>query len=262
MRLVFGVARAGRTPYCRAMLPILWLACASPEGPAPLVGLAASSLSDVLPAVADDWKRAGGADITFSFDASSRLARQVEAGAPADLVVFADGPTLDDLDRAGLVQGRRDLLGNSLVVVVPAAAAWTPTAPTDLAAPALVHLALAAEAVPAGRYGRAALQAANVWTDVEPRVVSGDNVRTTLAWVSRNEAEAGVVYATDATADPAVRVAFTFPATSHPPIVYPGAVVASSTHAADAAAFLDYCSSPAARARFVAAGFTIPPGPR
>ncbi|MEQ1508740.1 MAG: molybdate ABC transporter substrate-binding protein, partial [Myxococcota bacterium] len=116
-------------------------------------------------------------------------------------------------------------------------------------------LALAGENVPAGTYARAAL-AGDGWAALAPKVVTGDNVRTTLAWVSRGEAEAGVVYATDARAEPRVKQAFAFPADRHPPIVYPGAVVAASTHPAEAAAFLAYCASPDAMARFVAAGFT------
>lgn len=247
------------------LIALLALACgpaATPEAPpAPvtLTGLAASSLTDVLPKVADAWKAEGGAAVTFSFDASSRLAKQVEAGAPADLVVFADTDTLDALAAKALVNGRRDLLGNTLVAVVPATGAWTPAAAADLASPSLTHLALAGEAVPAGKYARAALGAAGVWDAVSPRVVTGDNVRTTLAWVSRGEAEAGVVYATDARADAAVKVAFTFPADSHPPIVYPGAVVAASSHPTEAAAFLAFCQGDAARRIFEGAGFEVRP---
>jgi molybdate transport system substrate-binding protein len=201
--------------------------------------------------------------VAFSFDSSSKLAKQVEASAPADLVFFADADTMDTLDGEGLLAPgtRRVLVGNSLVVVVPASASWAPASAADLAAPAVVHLALAGENVPAGRYGRAALNAAGVWAQVEPRIVTGDNVRTTLAWVTRGEAEAGVVYATDARVESGVRTAFAFPADSHPPIVYPAAVVAASDYVPDATAFLAFCASPAGLALFTEAGFLPPPSP-
>jgi molybdate transport system substrate-binding protein len=236
---------------------------APPEAPVELVALAAASLTDVLPAVANAWKsHPGSAAVTFSFDSSSKLVRQVEAGVPADLLVTADAETLAAVEEQGLLVpgSRRELLGNTLVVVVPAAAEWVPASAADLPSTALHHLALAGENVPAGRYGRASLSAAGVMPAVEARVVTGDNVRTTLAWVSRGEAEAGVVYATDARGNPAVKVAFAFPDASHPPIVYPGAVIAGSGHADLAAAFLAFCSSPEGTAIFRDAGFTAPPG--
>jgi molybdate transport system substrate-binding protein len=243
------------------------LACGQPAPtppvPAPvgLTGLAASSLTDVLPAVVASWKEHGGTDVTFSFDSSSRLARQVEAGAPVDVVFFADEDTMNGLDAGGLLATgtRRDLVGNTLVVVVSAAATWIPAAAADLESPSLTHLALAGENVPAGRYGRAALAAAGVWTAVEPKVVTGDNVRTALAWVTRGEAEAGVVYATDAKAEAKVKLAFAFPGDSHPPIVYPAAAIATSTDPQEAAAFVAYCATPEAQALFAEAGFTPPP---
>jgi molybdate transport system substrate-binding protein len=244
----------------------LILACGEPERPpavpVELTVLAASSLTDALPDVADAWKAHGGVPVTFSFDSSSKLAKQVEAGAPADALFTADEETLDGLDANGLLAAgtRRDLLGNQLVVVVPATATWIPASAEDLGGEELTHLALAGENVPAGRYARASLQAAGAWTAVEPRVVTGDNVRTTLAWVSRGEAEAGVVYATDARAEPAVKVAFAFPDGSHPAIVYPAAVVAASAHPSEATAFLDFCASPDGLAVFEAAGFLPPPG--
>ena len=247
------------------MVVALLLACATPSpAPAePLVGLAASSLAEVLPTLSAAWADRGGVPLTFGFDASSKLARQVEAGAPADVVFFADAESMDSLDGRGLLAPgtRRDIAGNTLVLVTPTAAAWTPGTPLDLADPALGHLAVAGENVPAGRYAREALQAAGVWSAVEGRVVAGDNVRTTLAWVTRGEAEAGVVYATDARVEPGVRVAFVFPPGSHRPIVYPAAVVAGGTRVREAAGFLDFCSSPAGRAILAEAGFAPPPAP-
>jgi molybdate transport system substrate-binding protein len=240
-------------------------ACSSAPSNAPeaveLTVLAAASLTDVLPGVAELWGSNGGSEVSFGFDSSSRLGKQVEAGAPADVLFTADADSMDRVDGEGLLLPgtRRDVLGNTLVLVVPATSTWTPKDASELAAPGLTHLALAGENVPAGRYGRASLQAANVWEALEPRVVTGDNVRTTLAWVARGEAEAGIVYATDARAEPGVRLAFAFPDASHPPIVYPAAVVRASTHPDEAKEFLDFCGSSEGRALFLDAGFTPPP---
>lgn len=225
-----------------------------------LVALAASSLADVMPELARAWAaQTGRGTVTFTFEGSSKLARQVEAGAPADLVFLADVHTMDRLERDGLLApgSRRDLAGNGLVVVVPEASAWTPSSPADLASPRLEHLALAGENVPAGRYARGALAAAGVRAAVAPRTVTGDNVRTALAWVARGEADAGVVYATDARAEDTVRVAFAFPSSSHEPIVYPAAVVASSAHVAAAEDFLAFCASDQGAHVFGAHGFTV-----
>lgn len=226
-------------------------------GGAPLRVLAAASLADVLPRVADTYRAAGGAAIVFSFDATSRLASQLKAGAPADLFFSADTRWMDDLAAQGLVRkaSRVDLLGNRLVLVVPAAGGAAPAGAADL--PALSgRLALAGEEVPAGRYAREALRHAGVWEALAPRVVGGDSVRTVLAWVARGEASAGVVYTTDARIEPRVRAAFTFPEAGHTPIVYPVAVTSSSTQEAEAARFLTYCAGPG-RAPFEAAGFTV-----
>ncbi len=232
------------------------------EDPIVLTALAAASLTDVLPEVAEAWSAHGGtASLTFSFDSSSKLIKQVEAGAPADLLFTADSDTMSHVGQLGLLAPgtRRDLLGNTLVLVVPATVVTPPATAADLTAPAIAHLALAGENVPAGKYARAALESAGVWTSVEPRIVRGDNVRTTLGWIARGEADAGVVYLTDARSEPAVKLAFTFPAASHPPIVYPAAAIAASEHVEQATAFLSFCASPEATAIFTMAGFTPSP---
>lgn len=247
---------------CFALLLLaLWPPAARAASPEGLTVLAAASLTDVLPKVATAWKASGGGDVAFSFDASSRLAKQVEAGVPADAFFSADREWMDYLEQRGLLTPgtRGDLLGNALVLVVPSGAAWVPKSAADLASPSLEHLALAGENVPAGRYARAALQSQGAWDAVKDRVVSGDNVRTTLAWVAKGEAEAGTVYTTDARVEPRVKVAFTFPETSHPPIVYPAAALKSSAHPKAAAAFLTFCRGKEARALFEAAGFTVLP---
>lgn len=239
------------------------LAAEPRPGEAPLTVLAASSLSEVLVAVGQGWVDQGHPAPIFAFDASSRLARQVEAGAPADVFVSADAAWMDHLEARGRIDPttRVDLAGNRLVVVVPGAGAHAVTAPTDLASPAVRHLALAGESVPAGRYARAALDALGVWPAVRDRVVAGDDVRSALAWVAAGDAEAGVVYATDARVEPRVRVAFPVPPAAHPPVVYPGAVVVGALRPDLARDFLTYCGSGPGRTWFVDAGFLPPPGP-
>lgn len=247
------------------MLLLAWLACSSPvPEPAPptpkppvgIVAFAAASLTDALPKVADAWEIETGNAVTFRFESTSKLAKQIESGEPADLLFSADAEWMDALAAKDLIvaPSRRDLLGNTLVAIVPAGAAFVPASADDLAGPGLLHLAMAGENVPAGRYGRAALRSAGVWSSVESRVVSGDNVRTALGWVASREAEVGVVYATDARAEPKVKVAFTFPPASHPPIVYPAAALKASAHPSEAAAFLDFCQGKG-RAIFEEAGF-------
>ncbi|MES2644412.1 MAG: molybdate ABC transporter substrate-binding protein [Myxococcota bacterium] len=238
----------------------LVLVAARPTPPServpPVTVFAASSLTESLQAVATAWEARGGGAVTFSFDASSRLAKQIEAGAPADVFVSADRTWVDWLATRVRVERRYDLLGNTLVAVVRAGgAASAPTRPADLAAPAVRRLALAGENVPAGAYARAALQATGSWDSVKDRVVSGDNVRTALGWVATGEADVGIVYRTDAKVEPRVKEAFAFPAGTHPPIVYTGAALNP-----DGAAFLDFCAGAEAGAIFAAAGFTRAPG--
>lgn len=228
---------------------------------APLTVLGAASLTESLGRVAAAWQAKGNGPVTLSFDSSSRLAKQVEAGGPADAFFSADLEWMDWLEQRGLLaQGTRvTLLGNSLVAVVPAGAAFVPEDASALTSPAVRRLALAGEAVPAGKYARDALAAHGAWGSVQDRVVSGDNVRSTLAWVARGEVDAGVVYATDARVEPKVKVAFTFPASSHAPITYPAAVLAGSAHKDDAKRFLAFCRSAEAAAIFAAAGFVPSP---
>ena len=223
--------------------------------------LAASSLTESLQAVGAKWTAAGHPEVTFSFDASSRLAKQIEAASPTDLFFSADAEWMDYLDQRGRIDGstRVNLLGNALVVIVPAASTATFGSVKNLARPEVKHLALAAETVPAGKYARAALTSAGAWDAVEDRVVNGENVRTVLGWIASGEADAGFAYATDAKVEPRVKVAFVVPVASYPPIVYPAAVVKDAAHAKEAAEFLAYCKSADGMAVFLAAGFTSPP---
>jgi molybdate transport system substrate-binding protein len=228
----------------------------------PVTIFAAASLQTALNAVSAEWRRETGKSATFSYAASSALARQIEQGAPADLFASADLDWMDWLQARRLIrpETRRTLLGNSLVLI--AGRDWT----GDLAigpgfglAAALgeSRLALAnPQAVPAGKYAQQALTSLGVWDRVGPRVAGADNVRAALALVARGEARFGIVYETDARTEPRVRVVGRFPADSHPPILYPVALTAGAAHP-DAAAFLAYLGGPAATRIFEAEGFAV-----
>jgi molybdate transport system substrate-binding protein len=238
------------------------LACRADPEPALVTVLAPSSLTDVLPRVAEAWTAETGQRAALTFDASSRLARQLESGSVAEVFLSADEQWMDWAAERQLVlpETRRDLLGNSLVTVVPSGSSFVPRSVAELASPEILHLALAGENVPAGRYARAALSNLGGPDAVSARVVSGDTVRTALEWVARGEAQAGIVYATDAEIEPGVQVAFVFPADSHPPIVYPGAVATSSRQRQASVSFLAFCAG-GGRPLFEEAGFVVLPPP-
>lgn len=232
-------------------------ALAQPKGP---LVLAAASLQESLTAAAGAWAAQGHAKPVISFGASSALARQLEAGAPADLFVSADEPWMDDVEKHGLIRPgtRVSFLANGLVLIAPAAHAPKVAIRPGFPLARLLgegRLAMAdPAAVPAGKYGKAALQALGVWPQVEGRIASGDNVRTALTFVERGEAPLGIVYATDASAAKGVRVVGVFPAGSHPPITYPVAVLKDSRNP-EAEGFRRFLISPAGKAIFRRYGF-------
>jgi molybdate transport system permease protein len=222
-----------------------------------LLVLAAASLADLLPRIAALWEGVGGGPVRFSFDATSRLASQTLQGVPADIFFSADRQWMDWVEeRGGIRQGTRvDLMGNGMVAVVPRSSAFVPATPEELSSPALRNLAMAGENVPAGRYGKAALESAGVWETVVGRVVRAGNVRGALEWVALGEAQAGIVYRTDALSDARVEIAFGFPAGSHPPITYPVAVLRDALNPEASVAFLGFCQSPEVEEMIRAAGF-------
>ena len=226
----------------------------------PLV-LAAASLQESLTAAADAWAAKGHPHPVISFAASSALARQVEAGAPADLFISADEPWMDELATKGLIvpETRKSFLANALVLVAPADSRLRISIGKGFPlAKALGdgRLAMAdPDAVPAGKYGKAALQALGVWPSVEAKVASAENVRAALALVERGAAPLGIVYATDAKASKLVRVVGTFPASSHPPITYPLARLKTATNR-DAEAFRKFLISREGQAIFIRSGFS------
>lgn len=229
--------------------------------PGPLV-LAAASLQEAMSAAADAWARMGRGRPVVSFGASSALARQVMAGARADLFASADEAWMDAVEQRGLLRPgtRAALVGNRLVIVAPRASRTAaPLKAGDIVeALGSGRLAMADPAsVPAGRYGRAALVRLGVWPQVAANVVRAESVRAALALVERGAAPLGIVYATDARASAKVRVVAILPAASHPSIRYPLAILSASRHP-EAPGFHAFLLSPRGRAIFARYGFTAP----
>ncbi len=225
----------------------------------PLV-LAAVSLQESLIAAADAWTAMRHERPVLSFGASSALARQVEAGAPADIFISADEPWMDDVQDKGLIRPgtRNSFLGNRLVLVAPVGSPMRLAIGLGFPLARMLgsgRLAMAdPDSVPAGRYGRAALVKLGAWASVEPNVVRAENVRAALAFVARGAAAAGVVYETDWRASKGVRLVGVFPADSHPPITYPLALL-NTTTSAEADGFRRFLISPAGKRIFERFGF-------
>ncbi|WP_404371291.1 molybdate ABC transporter substrate-binding protein [Sphingomonas sp. MMS24-J45] len=228
--------------------------------PAPLTVFAAASLSDALQAVGKAYTARTGATVRFSFAASNLLARQIEAGARADLFVSADRQWMDHVARAGfLIPGsRRDLLRGRLALIAPADSrirlSIAPNFPLARALGPSERLAMGDPAyVPAGLYAKAALTRLGVWQSVQGRLASADNVRVALSYVARHAAPLGIVYETDARAERGVKIIGIFPEASHPPITYPAAIVRGAS--SGARSFATYLNGPEAKAIFRRFGF-------
>ncbi len=225
---------------------------------------AAASLKNALDAIAARWQAETGRKTKISYAASSALAKQIENGAPADIFMSADLDWMDYLAQRNLIKAdtRRNLLGNRIVLVTAkdskvGAIKIGPGFPLAQSLGPDGRLAMGeVNSVPAGKYGKAALEALGVWPGVSSRVAQAESVRAALLLVSRGEAPLGIVYQTDAAADPGVRIVDAFPGNTHPPIVYPVAQTASSK-LVDAASLLAYFDMAAARAEFEKQGFTV-----
>ena len=210
--------------------------------------LAAASLGPALTPILETWSQDAQHPSSLSTAGTPRLVSQLQAGAPADLVLTADTRWMQVLSEQGLVAEPVHLLSNSLVLVVPVDSPVT--ALSELQGP----IALAGEQVPAGRYAEQALRAEGLWASLSPRARRGDNVRTVLAWVSRGEVSGAVVYGSDAHDNPSVRVLHHFSPGAHAPIE----IWAATTPQAQDHGLLTFLTEPAAQARFVAAGFSSP----
>jgi molybdate transport system substrate-binding protein len=240
------------------MMLLATTACAANNTP-PLLVYAAASLTNVLDEVGAAYSKDTGQEVKFSYAASSTLARQIEAGANADIFFSADSEWLDYLQSRKLIDAstRSNLLGNRLVLI---AARENQTdvhiAPGFSLAAILGSGRLAIgdpDSVPAGKYARAALTALGVWNAVADKLVRADSVRGALAFVDRGEAPLGIVYETDALIDNNVRIVDTFPDSSHPPIVYPIALTNNAKVGANK--FLAFLRSSSAQAAFKKYGF-------
>jgi molybdate transport system substrate-binding protein len=226
----------------------------------PLV-FAAASLKNALDDVIAAYAASGGGKVIASYAGSSVLARQIEAGARADIFISADNDWMDYVAQRGLVNAasREELLGNKLVLIAPASSSVTlGIAPGFPLVQALGggRLAIAdPDSVPAGKYGRAALTSLGVWNAVVDHMAIAENVRVALAYVARGETPLGVVYETDALQEPKVRIVGTFPEDSHLPIVYPAALTGRAT--SEAAKFFKFLTGAEAQAAFRKAGFTF-----
>ena len=222
---------------------------------------AAASLKTALDEINALWHERTGKRATISYAASSALAKQIEQGAPADVFISADEDWMDYLAERKLIrpETRSDLLGNRLVLISPKGADRPVNIVPEFPLLSLLgqgRLAMAnTDAVPAGKYGRAALEALGVWESVKGRIAQAENVRAALLLVSRSEAPLGIVYESDAVSEPSVARVGTFPENTHPRIVYPIAVTSDSSKSA-AYAFVDMLKTPEARAVFEKQGFT------
>ena len=224
----------------------------------PLTVFAAASLKNALDEVATAWKSGGGGEVAASYASSSTLAKQIEQGAPADIFISADKQWINYVQQRKLIGAPKDLLGNKLVLVAPANSIATIDIRPGFDLAGLLgdgRLALGDPSnVPAGIYAKEALEKLGAWKAVEAKLAPAADVRAALALVSRGEAPFGIVYATDAKVEAKVRVAGTFPENSHAPIVYPVAILVSSKNA-DAAKFVTFLKSSAAKAIFEHYGF-------
>ncbi|MGH6663617.1 MAG: molybdate ABC transporter substrate-binding protein [Pseudolabrys sp.] len=228
---------------------------------------AAASMKNALDDVDAAFTKAGGPKVTASYAASSALAKQIEAGAPADVFISADIKWMDYVAGKNFIKPdtRVNLLGNRLVLIAPANSAFGKIAIAKgfdiakLAGDGRIAVA-DVKAVPAGLYAKAALETLGAWAAAEPKLAQAENVRATLAFVARGETPLGIVYETDAKIEPKVKIVGYFPNGSYPPVTYPVAATALSKNAA-VGKYLDFLRTPAAKVIFEKYGFTflVPP---
>lgn len=245
-----------------AAAALMLLAASSAQAAERVTVFAAASLKTALDQVAAAWTAETQNRAVISYAASSALAKQIEQGAPADVFFSADLDWMDYLGQKALIDqpSVTRLLGNEIVLIAPADSTATAEIAPGFDLAALLgesRLAMGdVKSVPAGKYGKAALETLGVWASVAGKLAQAENVRAALKLVATGEAPLGIVYLTDAQADSSVKVLGVFPASSHPPIIYPVARVAGS-NSGTAAEFIAYLTSPAAQAIFTAQGFKL-----
>ena len=243
-----------RKPWSFVLVPLFALGIANPKPEILVFG--AASLTESLEDLGTAFEAETGTHVVFSFGASSDLARQIQAGAPADVFFSADTAKMDALEQAGLVRAddRREFLSNSLVVVVPSDSTLKISRPDDLLD--LPKIALADPAsVPAGLYAKKWLTGLGLWERIEPRVVPTLDVRSALAAVESGAIPAAIVYRTDAAVAKSARIAFAV--VNGPEILYSLASVASSRNSKAAGAFVAFLAGPDGRAEFEKCGFLL-----
>jgi molybdate transport system substrate-binding protein len=250
-----------------ALLTAAVLTLAAGTAPAAAQGrdvlvFAAASLKNALDEISAQWQRESGKKAAISYAASNTLIKQIEQGAPADIFISADLDWMDYGQQKGLIKPdtRSNLLGNRLVLVAPKDSNISANIQPGFDLAALLkggRLAMGnVDAVPAGKYGKAALEKLGAWDGVKDRIAQAESVRAALLLVARGEAPLGIVYQTDAASDPTVKIVGTFPENTHPPIIYPVALTKDAT-GAEALAFLNFLRSAVARAAFERQGFTV-----
>jgi molybdate transport system substrate-binding protein len=219
---------------------------------------AAASLTDALGEIAASYEKSTGDKVVFNFAASSTLELQIKAGAPADIFFSADEPKMNDLEKQGLIvkESRKDVLSNSLVIVVPSDSSVTLTSAAQIADPKIKSIALGeTRSVPAGIYAKEYLQKIGIWDQVSARVIPSESVRAALAAVETGNVDAGIVYKTDALHSHKVKIAYEVPVAEGPAISYPVALVQGTKNTTAAQKFLNYLESADSLKTFEKYGF-------
>lgn len=267
IRRVLAVGRRGLVRHALGIAVAIGLALLSPQqataqGPERITIFAAASLGKALGEITEEFERATGIKADLSLAGSSLLARQLQYGAPADVFISANSAWMDWAEEKELIvpQSRVDLLSNRLVLIAPVDAVETLDLSDKAGLLAVLSdgpLAMALiDAVPAGIYGKAALQTLDLWDDFSAHVAQTDNVQSALTLVAQGAAPLGIVYETDAKASAQVQILDHLPRESHPPIIYPAAATTTGQQHASLA-FLSFLQGEIAQAIFVGQGFDV-----
>jgi molybdate transport system substrate-binding protein len=252
-------------PLTGTMCIALWaLGCGgqiqTPKAHEPVTVFVAASTKDAVAEIASAFKDETQIEVRISADDSSKLAMQIVQEAPAQLFLSANEKWADYVKEKGFADETRLLFCNTLVLVTPKGNPANVHGPEDLSKATVQRVAIAGPTVPAGIYGRQALKNLKVWDSLESgkKIISGENVRVTLAYVEQGEVDAGIVYATDAKISDKIDLVYTFPANSHEPIHYPLVLLKAGDSSASARTFFEYIQSERARKIFARHGFSLP----